>query len=50
MEDDDGDEDNDRTGGDDEQLDPDDGGTRGTVLVTLRNVPPYTEWCAFSYA
>ncbi|KAI0035150.1 hypothetical protein K488DRAFT_76813 [Vararia minispora EC-137] len=29
---------------DKEQPDPDAGGTRGTVLVTLRNVTPYTEW------
>ena len=22
--------------------------SRGTLLMTLRNVPPYTEWCALA--
>lgn len=24
-------------------------GARGTILVTLRNVPPYTEWCVILF-
>ena len=30
--------------GDDQTID---GRARGTILITLRNVPPYTEWSAF---
>ncbi len=34
--------------GDDDQT-IDDGRARGTILITLRNVPPYTEWSASRY-
>jgi hypothetical protein len=35
------------TDGDDEETI--DGRARGTILITLRNVPPYTEWSAYRY-
>jgi 25S rRNA (uracil2634-N3)-methyltransferase len=31
---------------DNDQVVSTDGRARGTILITLRNVPPYTEWCA----
>ena len=37
-----------RMSGDDAPMAGDAGGARGTVLVTLRNVAPYTDWLGLS--